>query len=71
MKAVVNEIEKKETDFPKLMVHENGDVVLFEGTEDGVLVASKSTPEDIGSYSECWNPRMFQDFKGSVTLSND
>lgn len=71
MKAVVNEIEKKETDFPKLMKADSGDVVFFDTLESGVLVSSIRMGEDIGYYSTCWDMSEFQDFHGTVTLSND
>ena len=70
MKAVVNEIEKKETDFPKLMKTDEDTIVLFHSPEKGIVISSPGV-WNVGSYNGSWNMEAFSDLKGSVTLSND
>lgn len=56
-------------EFPKLMSHSDGLIVLF--TEKGVGVSVVGdTHSKAGRYSATWNYTHFEDFSGSVTLSN-
>ena len=71
MKAVVRYIDKKESVFPKLMISEGKNVVLFEEPGCGVLLSSNIAIEALGYSSECWDMSHFLDFNGSITLSND
>lgn len=73
MKVEVNELDKKQIKaFPKLMGTKNGYIVLFSKPEKGVcLKKPESTADIIGSYYDEWNMDYFEDFNGSITLSND
>ena len=59
--------------FPRLMISDNGMIVLFEEEEQGVvLVKSRVKVEfGVGEYCECFNMAFFQDFDGKVIVSND
>jgi len=63
--------------FPKLMISENY-IVLMEKLDDinkkggGIAIASFDTLGDrfIGQYFPNWSMEYFQDYTGSVSLSN-
>ena len=74
MKVEVNEPKANQTNFPKLMISVNesskGLIILFE------KICSGQSLNNIGRYytgyySDCWDMSQFQDFEGSITLSND
>jgi hypothetical protein len=78
MKVEINEKGKtKEREFPKLMKSERlGQIILAYGINEdtghlmGVLLKDNGYP--IGEcYSITWDEKPFQDFDGSITLSND
>ncbi len=76
MKVVINNSnEKKELPFPKLMISkDSGTVVLF--SEDGIgtqlnVDISRVDYAFIGTHSRSWAMKLFTDFTGSITLSND
>lgn len=70
---VIKEIEK--TKFPRLLSGlETGVIIMAlrqksETAVEGVVVGGTEYP--IGQYSDGWNLAKFEDFTGSVTLSND
>lgn len=68
IKAVVNE-NKKAAKFPKLMVSNHGEVVLFLREKVGTSVTGVLTQK--GHFSETWIMGRFQDFHGTITLSNE
>ena len=72
MKVEVKEApECKPLPFPKLMRSKStGAIVLFSGHDTGTVVASGRAGESIGHHAECWEIRAFEEFTGSVTLSN-
>ena len=58
--------------FPKLMISERGDLVLFSKSEVGVVVGSLSEGGDkTGYYCDAWFMPTFKDFKGRVILENE
>lgn len=61
-----NEISKIK-DFPKLMISEDGDIVLFGKFGHGVRVGGSG---QTGYISACWTMRKFSDYRGEVTLRN-
>jgi hypothetical protein len=70
--AVINANAKQEKPFPKLMVTNEGKVVLFSENKKGMVInAIESHGEINGECYHCWDMSMFTDFEGSVTLSND
>lgn len=72
MKVVINNSnEKKELPFPKLMISkDSGTVVLF--SEDGIgTQLNRVDYAFIGTHSRSWAMKLFTDFTGSITLSND
>lgn len=55
--------------FPKLMIHKRLlYVVLFTNETTGTIISQHS---EFGFYSEKWDTRLYTDFTGSITLSND
>lgn len=64
----VIEAKKKGEDYPKLM-RSNSTIVLFESSHAGCVVASDV--HTIGHYSEDWAMGAFEDFHGSVMLTNE
>lgn len=63
------EDQPKKVDFPKLMISEDGLVVLFHEDKCGVVVYSRDGFH-IGNYSEEWDMDEFSYFEGELTLSN-
>ena len=61
--------------FPKLMLLNDGDIattiVLMYATGSGVVVYTKDHRTHIGEHTTTWNMKIFEDFHGTLTLSND
>lgn len=73
MKAKVkNKKSPSVTPFPKLMISNGGNLVLFKAPSRGTLVSpSKTNNEEAGHTSDYWAMSGFKDFHGKVTLSNN
>lgn len=81
MKSVINApiCEKKERPFPKLMKSRcSGAIILATGRDrdrdyTGIIVSGKSScGETIGwGNNKAFDKNYFEDFEGTVTLSND
>lgn len=73
MKAVIKENQTKtEKPFPKLMIANDNQIVLFSETGIGVVVYKSGTcPYQIGYHHKFWHMPDFTDFNGTVELSND
>lgn len=60
--------------YPRLMKAKTWDfLVMFHANRKGIVVAEgKSTHayHTMGTYQTCWDMDAFEDFKGSVLLSN-
>ena len=63
----------KKKPFPRLMIHEDGDlVVMFTSHEVGFVVFSDSANGDpIGLERQLWNMSKFTAFEGTITLENE
>ena len=55
--------------FPKLMIHKDGLVVLFEESKRGMALDSDISMS-AGDYSSNWVMDNFTDFKGTIQLEN-
>jgi len=76
MKVEINEKVKakekaKETGFPKLMIHSDGTIVLMNNKNQGYCIRCNDGVHEKLAYREDWRINTFQDFEGSITLSND
>lgn len=80
MKIQVNAVEKAtEKPFPKLMVSNNGIILLafrkgfygIEGTYLCNLDGTSNCSGLVGMQSNTWNDNAIKDFNGSITLEND
>ena len=71
--GVKSEILKEELaarHFPKLMT--NGTfVVLFKSHGIGCVVHKETSNDSIGTCSATWDMKDFEDFEGTITLSNE
>lgn len=68
------EFKTSELPFPKLMVNDLGDVVLFSRTQEGSIVFKAQRPNDsrkAGYHSDCWVMNYFSDYKGLIELTNE
>jgi len=63
---IINNEEKNE--WPKLMVDNDGIVVLMDENNDGMVVYSKHPEYPVGTYSRGWC--KFKPFPGKITLWN-
>lgn len=75
MKVEINEPKKaEEMGFPKLMIciheEEEGLIVLMIEKCTGIVIFPVEN-KPIGYQSSGWLMKYFQDFEGSITLSND
>jgi len=63
---------KTSPEYPKLMQSKSGSniVVLFSEPGVGIVVNGKDSLNPIGSFSHGWAMDYFEDFDGSITLSN-
>jgi hypothetical protein len=72
MKSEINEkVKANETGFPKLMIHSDGTVVLMNNPNQGYCIRCNDGVHEKLAYREDWRINTFQDFKGSITLSNE
>jgi len=80
MKTKITKQTKQTKPFPKLMIDSDGDVFFMtaerkapssqERFGQGVLIHSVSPVSRAGAYSEFWDLSLFDDFDGTVELSN-
>lgn len=70
--TVIPEETKKELPFPKLMIAEDGKIVLFFSDKVGTVIdlGDNNSGDRIGEYSNDWHMNSFQDFYGSIIMSN-
>lgn len=68
IKATVTRVKVGPIPFPKLMISDEGQIVLMTEASCGTNVNGKVHP--IGFYAENWSP-CFRDFDGSVILQNE
>ncbi len=68
IKSVVSFKTGCDRDYPKLMVADEGLIVLFLEAEEGTVIQSDNY--QCGYYAEDWEMSDFTDFNGTVTLSN-
>lgn len=76
MKVTINETEKEDLEFPKLMIARNTNFIILavdKSDKDfiGGVVISESEYYPVGYIYHSWNIYDFQDFKGSITLENE
>ena len=74
MKVEVKESSKKaERPFPKLMINsiDKTTIALFSSPTEGTVIHSKGKLYLVGSQSQSFVSRYFEDFEGEITLSND
>lgn len=71
MKVTVEE-NKMELDYPKLMISDNGQIIMALGENEanliGVMIKSNGYPFCGGSYSENISKPAFKDFHGTITI---
>jgi len=75
IKSKINGIPtKKEIPFPKLMVTKRGTVILATGMCGSDIRGTRLVVADeestIGYHSNAWTASEFEDFNGSITMSN-
>ena len=72
MKSVHSFKNVREVNFPKLMIHKKHDfVVLFSSDKKTGVVVLDNTPWFGIGFTQTWDVNTFNDFEGSITLSND
>jgi hypothetical protein len=58
--------------FPKLMICDDNEVVLFRQPMQGVIVYSKSSKNGtVGHFSSSWDMQLFTDYNEPITIQND
>ena len=72
MITVKTTTEKQEPKpFPKLMISENGNIVLFSEPDFGTLIVPSSTiGKEIGYWHESWDTEVFTDYNEPITIQN-
>lgn len=78
MRVEVKENTNKiKSDFPKLMISNNGTIILAEYDDGinlwGIFLQGNVEPPayNIGYYSRNWNKDIFKPFHGTITLTED
>jgi len=67
---IEREVKKKE-EYPKLMKSTvTGLVLLMTKEGEGLVVFTEKTSRKIGEYDDGWDMRNFEDFNGTIELSN-
>jgi hypothetical protein len=69
MKSTIKKESNPQTPFPKLMIASDGLVVLLGTKGKGQVVNSGIGPWPVGELAS-WDSRGFEDFHGTITLSN-
>jgi hypothetical protein len=70
MKTKVLNGESKKKDFPKLMISESGNIILFKKWGVGTIIVSESN-ENIGNHYTDFAMELFSDFDGEILLRNN
>tara|TARA_R110000822_G_scaffold76214_2_gene183162 strand:+ start:187 stop:405 length:219 start_codon:yes stop_codon:yes gene_type:complete len=60
----------KDKSFPKLMIADDGQIVLFASQEVGIRITSNNS-FSTGTISNVWIMSAFKDYNGEVTLKNE
>lgn len=69
IKVTLGEKPKEESEFPRLMIHEDGCIMLFVAKSEGVcIVAGGKTP--VGHMTNCMSMLNFTDYQKPITLQN-
>lgn len=72
MKSIIKEGNTSDKGFPKLMIfHDKSFIVLFNNRDEGTVVYCNDGVHDLGYYSVTWSTELFEDFNGTIELSND
>lgn len=70
LKVKVKSVERGEVKFPRLMqIKGGGFVVLFRRRTSGIVVASDTSTAKVGFYEDYWDFSKFEDFKGTIELT--
>ena len=64
------EVKQEPKPFPKLMKSINGNIVLFESPQNGVLIVKGETNKITGNYSCEWDMNNFTDYNEPITIQN-
>ena len=73
MITVKTTTEKKQEPkpFPKLMISETGNIVLFSEPDFGTLIVPSHTiGKEVGFYHESWRAEEFTDYNEPITIQN-
>ena len=73
MITVKKTTEKKQEPkpFPKLMISETGNIVLFSEPDFGTLIVPSSTiGKEIGYWQKSWATEFFTDYNEPITIQN-
>ena len=74
MKVEVKECSKKaERPFPKLMINSlnKTTIALFSNPSEGTIIQAKDNCSPLGFHSKSFVSSAYEDFEGTITLSND
>lgn len=65
-------IKNNNLDFPKLMIDDEGTVVLMISKTAGTVVGNRGEyHSEIGFYSGLWSEDYMEDYYGTIELSNE
>ena len=70
IKSTIDNMGNKENTFPKLMISPHGVVVLFTSKCTATLL-TKGMANELGTYTDIIDIDYYNDFNGSITLSNE
>ena len=77
IKATIKK-ERRNEDFPKLMISDNGQVVFATEINkydndcfEGFVVCRGESVNKIGEFADCWSCDLFEHYSGEVILKNE
>lgn len=70
MKSEKLDFEKEKGQYPRMVVFDDGNVVLLYREECGICIHAEKSNNYIGEYSEEWAEGIAKPFTGKIILEN-
>ena len=71
VKTSTSQIFKEKFSYPKLMISDNGCIVLMNKPNEGTCIVRGNTSNLVGNHYTGWIMSNFEDYAGTVTLENE
>ena len=71
IKSTKQEAPESSVGYPKLMISDKGNIVLFIDSLSGTVVYDEDGQNPAGYFAKSWQAHKFTDYASSITLSNE